>query len=145
MKITIALIPIIILSFLSIIFGNEFMAVPIVDEIFKDETMWGLIYPNETLPEKNVMFSIHELQGAIVILIAITVGIAFVGIKVLGSGLSDPSVRVIITATVYTGLWLVLSVLASSLIFSIEIFGNIIYVILTIIYVIGVIEKISEG
>ena len=145
MKITIALVPIIILSFLSIIFGNEFMAVPIVDEIFKDETMWGLIYPNETLPEKSVMFSIDELQGAIVILIAITVGIAFVGIKVLGSGLSDPSVKVIITATVYTGLWLVLSVLASSLIFSIEIFGAIIYVVLTIIYVIGVIEKISEG
>jgi len=78
-----------------------------------------------------------------VIIIAIAVGMAVIGFRVLGSGLSDPSVRVLITAVVYTGIWTMLSLLAIPLLYGIEIFGTLIYIALSLGYVIGVIEKIS--
>ena len=134
---------IIILSFLSVVFGNEFLGIWI-----EGRSLFGFAIINQTKTDTETSiggthFNIDPLEGAIMIIIAIAVATAFVGIKVLGSGLSDPSVRVLITATAYTGLWLVLSVLASPLLFEIEVFGSLIYVSLSIIYVIGVIEKMT--
>ena len=96
----------------------------------------------------DVIFSIDTSSLIVSGLFILTtiIGIALItGIQVLASGLSPASVRVILLITAYTGAWAALSVLVFNLIVSIEIFGSVIYIILTVAYVVGVIQKISEG
>ena len=96
----------------------------------------------------DVIFSIDTsslIISALLILATIILVALGTGIQVLASGLSPASVRIFILITGYTGIWTALSVLVFSLIVSIEIFGSVIYVSLTIAYVIGVVQKISEG
>ena len=89
-------------------------------------------------------FGIDSLTGALsVIIILITVA-TIVGIQVLGSGISEQSVRTIIIVVGYAGIWGLFSVLAINLILSIELFGLLIYLLLTILYAIGVMDKISN-
>lgn len=74
---------------------------------------------------------------------SIAVAVVLLGLRVLGSGLSDDSIRILCVALSYIGIWLFLSILAMPLLFSIEIFGVLMYTALTIGYTIGVIEKMS--
>lgn len=90
-----------------------------------------------------ISFNVDPITGAIMIIIAIASGMAIIGFRFLASGLADSSVRVLITAVSYTGIWTMLSLLAVPLLNGIEIFGVLIYVALSLLYVIGVIEKIS--
>jgi hypothetical protein len=92
----------------------------------------------------NVFLDIGVLNGALVILtVVIALAILF-GIRILDSGLSDSSVRTITTAVLYGSIWISLSLLAYSGIIMIEVFGALIYVVLTFLYVIGVVQKINE-
>ena len=97
---------------------------------------------------EDVIFSIDTssliVSGLFILATIIIVALA-TGIQFLASGLSPASVRVIVLITAYTGAWTALSVLVFNLIISIEIFGSVIYIILTVAYVVGVIQKISEG
>lgn len=86
---------------------------------------------------------IDSLEGLVIILTAVIVIASLVGIQVLGSGLSDSAVRTVTIVSVYAELWLILSLMVNSLVWSIEIFGTLIYILLTIIYSIGVIQKIT--
>lgn len=92
----------------------------------------------------GVTVGINEVTGALAVVIALVALAVVVGIQVLGSGISEQSVKTIITVIGYASLWGVFSVLSSNLIISIELFGLIIYLILTIIYAIGVMNKISQ-
>lgn len=83
--------------------------------------------------------------GIISFIIVIVVLASVVGINVVGSGLSDSSVRTITIGTAWGGMWLVFTVLSLPLMLSIEVFGVFIYVILTVLYVIGVYQKIGGG
>lgn len=142
--ISFTLVPLIVLSVLSVVFGNEFIGI-----IMERDAIIGYAMLNATITEMEIpeaepkMLNIDPITGAIGIIVIIATATALLGIKVLGSGLSDESVRVLITTTVYASIWTILSLLAIPLISSIEIFGSLIYIILTIGYVIGVIEKIS--
>lgn len=93
----------------------------------------------------EVGFSLDPLIGLITVIIALIALGTIIGIKVVASGLSDPSVRIIMLATTYIGIWTVLSLNSANLINRIEIFGPLIYVGITILYAIGVIQKIAEG
>lgn len=95
--------------------------------------------------EYAVSVGIDEYMGALAIIIALIAATSLVGISCLGSGLSDPSVRFIVLGVAYGSLWGVISVLSLNLIIDIEIFGAIIYAFLSMIYTIGVIQKMSEG
>lgn len=91
----------------------------------------------------GVNVGIDSITGALAIIVAL-VGLAvLVGVQVFGSGISEQSVKTIIVITGYATLWGFFSFLSLNLIISIEVFGWIIYLILTIIYVIGVMGKIS--
>lgn len=92
----------------------------------------------------GVNVGINEITGALAVVIALVALAVVVGIQVLGSGISEQSVKTIITVIGYASLWGVFSILSSNLIISIELFGLIIYLILTIIYAIGVMNKISQ-
>lgn len=90
----------------------------------------------------NMMFTIdpNPMYVGLGILFGLIAIASLFGLKILGSGLSEESVRVIIFVCVFGGIWSLLSILAYSLIVSIEIFGYILYAILTICYVYGVIK-----
>jgi len=87
---------------------------------------------------------IDSLTGALAIIIVLISIAVIVGIQILGSGISEQSVRTIIIIVGYGSIWGFFSVLSLNLIISIEIFGWIIYIILSIIYTIGVMNKISQ-
>jgi len=145
--ITFTILPLVVLSILSVVLGNEFVSMPYEsgrsDECIPD---YYCPYGPGNCPcseDSSDTIGIDALTGAISIIVIIATGTALLGIKILGSGLADPSVRVLITATIYSAIWILLSLLAIPLIHSIEHFGILLYVALTIGYIIGVIEKIS--
>ena len=139
MLIMLALIPLIVLTFLSVIFGNEFMMTPSPETIEEEKTIWLVM---EKLAGDLAILSVG---GTFAIIVIITGLVIVIGIQVLGSGLSDTTVKVLTIITSYTTLWIVLTLLSMPLLDGIEYFGTFIYTILTLIYVIGMIEKISEG
>lgn len=137
----------IMMTMLSIILGNVFIPQTVQLAIDNEAFVDGLSNTFEVLTT-DVLFQIDTttLVGAIGV-----IGITFItvatltGISVLGTGLNPQSARIIILATVFTGVWVMLSLLSYPLIISIEIFGGLIYVALTIGFVIGVIQSISGG
>ena len=144
--ITFTLLPLIVLSFLSVVLGNEFASIPFDYESQAEECLpeGPCPYPvdtGEVVGEGAI--GIDPITGAITIIVVIATATALLGIQVLGSGLSDNSVRVLITVTIYASIWTILSLLAIPLFSGIELFGTLIYVALTVGYIIGVMEKIS--
>jgi len=121
------------LSFLSLVLGNEFVGLFIGQENLAVEL-------TELDP---ISFSLDPLLGAIVLVSAVAVAVMLLGLRILGSGLSDDSIRILCVALSYIGIWMFLSVLAMPLLLSIELFGALIYTALTIGYTIGVVEKMS--
>lgn len=131
-----------VLTLISIILGSNFTD-SLVETTIDSEVIVDDVVGTFVIEGTNVVINIDPFIGAIAIIIVIATLGALFGIQVLASGLSPESVRVLIIAVAYTGLWTVLSVLALPLISSIEIFGSLIYVVLTIGYVIGVIGKVG--
>ena len=85
-----------------------------------------------------------DLYGAITIVTITLIAIAGItGISVLSSGINPQSARIIVTASVMGTLWVLLSLIAFPLILSIEIFGALIYVMISIAYIIGVLQMIG--
>ena len=132
----------IVLTMLSFILGGVFVDVPIEIAVEGSQTTNEAVKTFD-FPIGDFVFKIDPVAGLIVIFILIIVISALLGIQILASGLSPESIRFMMNAILYFGLWSLLSVMASGLIFGIEIFGTIIYITLTIAYVIGVIQKIS--
>lgn len=147
MLIGISLLIMIVLTFFSIILGESFIGATV--NVGIDNT--ALVNGSTTtyvVASQDILFQIDTstLIVAGIVLISTIIAVASItGIQVLGSGLNTQSVRVIIIATSYIGLWASLSVLAFNLISQIQVFGALIYIGITIAYSIGVIQKISGG
>lgn len=133
-----------VITMFSFILGGQLIDVPIEVEIKGSSKLGGTSTAFE-IPFGDIVLKIDPTAGLIVIFIVVIVIAVILGIQILASGLSPESIRFIMNAILYFGLWSLLSVLASGLIFGIAIFGTIIYISLTIGYVIGVIQKISGG
>lgn len=82
-------------------------------------------------------FDIWGATGVMVILVAALFLGVLTGIRILGSGLSDYSQKLIFMSTVYLGLWAVLTVATSSYIFG-GIFGTMFWLAITFMYVVGI-------
>jgi hypothetical protein len=78
------------------------------------------------------------------IIVVAIIGVVF-GLKIFGSGIDSESVRTMIIGLGYTGLWTTFSVLASPILIAISYLGLLFYVILTILFVVGVFDKIAGG
>lgn len=130
----------IIITLFSLILGDEFIDTPFNIEIDAEATVDGTAKTFEVDLEW-ITFEIDPVAGMIVLFIVIIIIGLLLGIQILASGLSPESIRFVMNAILYFGIWAVLSALASPLIFGIEIFGTLIYITLTIGYVIGVIQK----
>lgn len=107
-----------------------------------------------TIGLTDLLFDITIIAG----FIGLMVGSALVGIiagleiEVLGSTIqiSEQSQKILQTSMFYLGLWGVFSVLATTGIlglglFSIPIFGILFYIILTLLYVLGIQQQINKG
>jgi hypothetical protein len=93
---------------------------------------------NTTIPGAEPQsFDIWGLQGALIILIAAVAVGTVAGINILGSGLSDTSQRMIFNSVLYIGLWAVLTVVTSTLVFGSGIIFLMLYIVMTIMFVIG--------
>jgi len=154
------LLPMIVLTIISVIFGSDWMGTTGGNfwtdlwDGFWDFCKWlgrlqGEEVPNgddtsTDLPE-DIFFEIDPVLGAIVILTIIGIIAGVLGIQIVGSGLSDWSVRTGILIMTYLGLWILLTILSMPLIKSIEVFGSIIYISLSLGYTIGVIQNLSKG
>ena len=92
----------------------------------------------------RISFSLNEafqVLGLVVGIIALGV---VVGLRVLGSGISDESVSAVIKGSAYMSVWAVFSVLAFPLMSSILVFGTILYFFLTVLYCLGTINSIGH-
>lgn len=139
MLVMLALVPLIVLTFLSVVFGNEFMVILSMEQIEEEKTVWEWFEHFE-----GDLMTIAGGGGISIIILIAGVSI-IIGLQVLGSGLSDTTVKVLTILTAYGSLWIILSLLSMPLLFESLLFGLLIYTILTLIFVIGIIEKISEG
>ena len=142
-----SLIIILIIVLLNLVMGNEFLG-GIASLGIDNEAIVDGVPTTFVVEATDVLFSIDasSIVGAITIISVTLIGVALVtGISVLASGLNAQSARIVILALTYTGIWTLLSFLAYALIVSIEVFGAVIYVTITIAYIIGVVRMISGG
>jgi len=147
MLIGLTLMVIIVLVLFSLILGNDFVS-GLINVGIDNEAIIDGNPSTYVVASADVVFSINTsslIIAGIALLSTIIIVATIPGIQVLGSGLSPASVRIWILLTAYIGLWTVLSILAFNLINSIEIFGSIIYITLTLGYTLGVIQKITGG
>lgn len=142
MLILLSLSCLILISIFAIVVGSSIKKIGL-GSIVSDAVVGG----NETsysLTNLSETFYIDEFAGAIVIIIVIISICAIIGIRIFYSGLSDVSIKMITLGITYTSIWSVFSTLSYSLIVSIEIVGALLYIVLTTMYVIGIIQKFSE-
>ena len=133
-----------LLTIMSIILGTNWTG-SLIETTIDSEALIDDVGTSFEVTGTDMIFNIDPIIGALIILIGIIIFAVLIGIQVLGSGLSPESIRIIITTVLYSGMWGILSILAAPLITSIEIFGGLIYISLTIGYVIGVIDKLGGG
>lgn len=87
-------------------------------------------------------FYISDVNGAIMILVFIMILVIVLGVQIFGFGLSSLSVKIASICIVYIGVWIMFSTLSLGLLMEIDIYGFMIYIILTILYIIGLIKDI---
>lgn len=89
-------------------------------------------------------FGFDPVLGLIGIVIGIVAVASITGIQVLGSGLQEQSVKTITVSILYGSLWAIFSIFSSPFFLSIAIFGALFWCGLTILYVLGIWQKISQ-
>lgn len=147
MLIGITLMIMIVLMFFSIILGETLISSTQNVAIDNSALVNGSL-TTYVVEGQDILFQIDTATletAGIALLVTIIAVASITGIQVLGSGLNSESVRVIILATAFTGLWAMLSILAFNLIITIAVFGTIIYIALTLGYSIGVIQRLTGG
>lgn len=141
MLIAISLGILIVISIFAIITGSS------IKEIGAENiTTTGNVNQSSTsydISDIGATFYIDEFAGALVIIIAIMIIAVIIGLNIFGSGLSDRSVKIVSTGLTYYGIWTIFSILSYPLIVSIETVGVLIYICLTIIFTIGLVQKFT--
>lgn len=133
-----------ILTFISVIMGSDFIAQTLSTTVDNDQIVNGSTSTLE-MDVVGSLFSIDPIQGAIVIFIVLIVLATAMSVQIVGSGLNEGGTRLIVHFTAYMGLWGILSVLAWRLIIEIAVFGSLIYIALTLMYLIGVLSRMNGG
>jgi hypothetical protein len=91
-------------------------------------------------------FSINETQGILAIVIAVSVIGSIIGIRVLGSGLSEMTVKILYNTIFFYGVWGLFSVFSLELLSLIPVgIGWIIYFILTCMLSFGIVQQINSS
>lgn len=94
--------------------------------------------------QENSWFgNISTSLGLIILIVGLMALVAIIGINVLGSGESEFSVKAIFLGTGLLALWGIFSAFGINLIAEIDFWGPVVYLILTAIYTLGIIQQIS--
>ncbi|MFX1501187.1 MAG: hypothetical protein ACFFDH_09520 [Promethearchaeota archaeon] len=131
-------------SFLNIIMGATWGSITL-DAYVNNNVLVNGTTTNFQGGYGSFVFGIDSVTGmisAIWFIGAIAIG---VGIHVLGSGLGETAQRYFTLGVIYLGIWGALTTLTWNLIIAIQIFGAIIYILLTVGYAVGCISKIAGG
>lgn len=147
MLIGLSLMIIIVLGFLSLIVGDDYISSTVNIGIDNEVLLNGSI-TTYFVEQETILFEIDTsvfIVAGIALLITVAVVAGITGITILGSGLTSASVKIIIMITAYTGIWISLSAICINLIASIQIFGSMIYIGITLMYVVGVVQNLSGG
>jgi len=134
----------VVLTIFSLMTGTDFIS-QIVDVEYSQIVDIDSVPSLFEIESVSQDFFIDPIMGAIVILTSIVVIAGTIGLKILGSGISESGHRTITICIIYAGLWTMLSVLASPLIFGISMIGGLLYALITLFYVIGVAKMIAGG
>lgn len=92
----------------------------------------------------NLIFGISVTEGILVSLVAIVAFGTAIGIKVLDSGISEFSQKIIFVSALYGGIWGIFSVLAYDLIMEIPTMGWFLFFVLTIIHFLGIFQIVNN-
>jgi hypothetical protein len=132
------LFPIIVLLFLaviSVILGANFVETTIPYRYFQPfQNKWK---------ESTLSFELDTAQYGLAFIIGLVVVSVIVGLRILGSGIADQSIRTLIIIIFAIGIWSVLSVLSLDILLLNTVVGSTIYIFLCLMYVIGVGIQIS--
>lgn len=89
-------------------------------------------------------FAINETQGIIAIVIAVSLIGSLIGIRVLGSGLSETTVKILYNTIFFYGVWGLFSVFALEWLLIIPLYmGWLIYFVLTGVLSFGIVQQIN--
>lgn len=93
--------------------------------------------------EDEYDLAINETQGIVAIIIAVSVIGSLIGIRVLGSGLSETTVKILYNTIFFYGVWALFSVFSLTWFLVIPIGGWIIYLVLTGMLSFGIVQQIN--
>lgn len=129
-----------IITLLSVVGGNTFIS------ILHEHTIDSSAIVNGSTTQFEIdyteqAFGLDPITGGIALIITLAAIGAIIGLQIVGSGLSENSVKIILLSIFYGGLWAILSLLSYNLIVAIDTFGGMIYLVLTILFAIGVANK----
>jgi len=91
----------------------------------------------------NDYTTISGLEGVLILLIVAIGASTVLGIRILGSGVSELTQKLIMYSVAYLGIWGILSVIVYKQIFSIPIIGSFIWILLTAAYMIGFVQEVG--
>lgn len=97
-----------------------------------------------TQETQSTEFSINMQTGIIALIIGLVIIGVLAGIRVLGSGLSEYSVKLIYKSSTYYGLWGIFSVLSYNCFQELPFFGIFLWLGLTIVYSMGFFQTLNE-
>jgi len=89
-------------------------------------------------------FAINETQGIIAIVIAVSLIGSLIGIRVLGSGLSEMTIKILYNTIFFYGVWALFSVFSLEWLLIIPVGGWIIYFVLTGMLSFGIVQQINK-
>lgn len=93
----------------------------------------------------TAVFNINMVSGVIALIIGLVAIGVVAGIRVLGSGLSEHSVKLIYNSSVYYGMWGIFSALAFPVFTEIPLMGLFFWLGLTLVYTLGFFETTHNG
>lgn len=141
---------IIALFFFGLFYNNETMNKEL-ESGYSAEAIHGTFTENGeekslSTSESGYEFAINETQGIMAIVIAVSVIGSLIGIRVVGTGLSEMTVKILYNTIFFYGVWALFSALSLQWFLIIPIgAGWIIYFILTGMLGFGIIQQINGG
>jgi len=94
--------------------------------------------------EFDFSYVLDNFWLAIGIIIAIAIVVIALGITLFSSGIKEISIKMSASIILYISVWIFVSVYSFYYIINIEIFGILIYIVLTFMYTLGVINQITK-
>lgn len=99
----------------------------------------------ETMVLPTIFNFTFDITAGIAVIISLIVAVFFLGIGVMGSGLTSYSQNLALQGFFYIGLWSVLSFVSYGLFVEIGVIGNVAYWLMTIMYMIGFVGEVGSN